>query len=328
MTTVFFSYTHADEALRDELEVHLSLLKRQELIEAWHDRRIVAGSEIDATIEANLEAADIILLLVSPNFIASDYCFSREMHRALEKHEAKTARVIPVILRACDWHTAPFGKLLAVPEDGHPVASAANRDEAFAKVARAIRKAVAEVAGKKPTSSPVRSSGAEIYNAGGVAAEPPQEITSGGSIVRSSNLRLRKEFSELDRDIFVSETFEYTARFFEGSLAALKERNDGVAGRFDRVDSRTFTATVYANGKSVAYCRISLGGLSKSSSGITYSEQEMSYGNSFNELLTVEADDQKLYFKTLMGGSHSGVEHLSMQGVAEYYWGKLIERLQ
>lgn len=87
MAVVFFSYTHRDESMRNELEVHLTMLKRQGLIEAWHDRRIVAGNDFDRSISAHLESADIILLLVSPHFLASDYCYDREMTRAMERHE-------------------------------------------------------------------------------------------------------------------------------------------------------------------------------------------------------------------------------------------------
>ena len=87
MATIFFSYSHADEALRDRLEVHLSLLKRQGVIETWHDRRISPGEAIDRSIGTRLDTADVILLLVSPDFVASDYCYDVEMTRALERHE-------------------------------------------------------------------------------------------------------------------------------------------------------------------------------------------------------------------------------------------------
>ncbi len=97
--TLLFSYSHVDETLRDQLEVHLSALKRQDLISAWHDRRITGGSELGKSIDAHLESAEIILLLVSPDFIASDYCYDREMARAMERHEKGEAKVIPVILR-------------------------------------------------------------------------------------------------------------------------------------------------------------------------------------------------------------------------------------
>ena len=121
MATLFFSYSHADEALRDQLEKQLALLKRQGVIETWHDRRIGAGIEFAQEIDEHVDSDDIILLLVSPDFLDSDYCYDREMARALERHEAKDAVVIPVILRPCEWQHAPFGKLNATPPDGRPV---------------------------------------------------------------------------------------------------------------------------------------------------------------------------------------------------------------
>src|SRR5918911_929130 len=142
MTTVFFSYSHKDEQLRDDLEVQLTMMKREGLIEVWHDRRIVAGSDFGKAISNKLEEGDIVLLLVNPDFLASDYCWGVEMTRAMERHQAGEATVIPVILRACEWHRAPFGKLLATPTDGKPVMAWADRDTAFLDVARQIRSAV------------------------------------------------------------------------------------------------------------------------------------------------------------------------------------------
>ena len=121
MVRVFFSYSHRDEDLRDELEIHLSALKRQGVIETWNDRRIGAGKDFEAEIDSNLESAQIILLLVSANFIASDYCYDIEMKRAMERHSNEEARVIPVILHPCLWERTPFGKLLATPPDGKPI---------------------------------------------------------------------------------------------------------------------------------------------------------------------------------------------------------------
>lgn len=104
---VFFSYSHKDEALRDELATHLSMMKRQGVIEAWHDREISAGREWANEIDDNLDIADIILLLVSANFLASDYCYDKEMTRAMERHETREARVIPIILKVSglEWRT-------------------------------------------------------------------------------------------------------------------------------------------------------------------------------------------------------------------------------
>ena len=138
---VFFSYSHKDERLRDKLEEHLANLKRQGVIAGWHDRKIGAGREWAGEINKHLESAQIILLLVSSSFLASDYCHDVELKRALERHERGEARVIPIILRPVDWHGAEFGKLQALPKDAKPVTKWGNRDEAFKNVAEGISKA-------------------------------------------------------------------------------------------------------------------------------------------------------------------------------------------
>jgi hypothetical protein len=145
---VFFSYAHEDEALRDVLVKHLSLLKRQGVIRDWHDRQITAGTEWAGAIDAHLQSAQIILMLVSADFMASDYCYDVEMQRAMERHEAREARVIPVILRPVDWQGAPFGKLQALPTDGKPITNWPNQDAAFVNVARGIRAVAQELTGR------------------------------------------------------------------------------------------------------------------------------------------------------------------------------------
>jgi hypothetical protein len=143
---IFFSYSHRDEALRDELAKHLHLLERQGIITRWHDRRIAGGTEWAGAIDEHLRTADIILLLVSADFLASDYCYDVEVRRAMERHEAREARVVPIILRAADWYSAPFGKLQALPKDGRAVTSWPNQDEAFSDIARGIRSVAQELA--------------------------------------------------------------------------------------------------------------------------------------------------------------------------------------
>ena len=135
---LFYSYSHRDEGLRNELETHLTLLHRQGLIEPWSDRDIEAGDEWKRKIDDNLERADIILLLVSADFIASEYCYEIEMKRALERHEKKEARVIPVIVRDVNWRTAPFGKLQALPGDALAVTKWTDKDSAWRSVAEGI----------------------------------------------------------------------------------------------------------------------------------------------------------------------------------------------
>src|SRR5690348_13814703 len=118
---IYFSYSHKDEALLDELDMHLSMLKRQYLITGWHDRLIESGEEFEPKIMQRLNSASIILLLVSPAFLASDYCYEKEMMRAMERYEQGEARVIPIILQPCNWHRAPFAKIQALPKHAKPI---------------------------------------------------------------------------------------------------------------------------------------------------------------------------------------------------------------
>ncbi len=139
---IFISYTHRDERLRDELEKHLASLKRSKAVETWHDRKLDPGLPIDAEITHELETSDIILLLISPDFLTSDYCYCREMEIAIRRHNEGRARLIPIILRPTDWHDTPMGHLLALPKDGKPVINWRRRDDALLDVAKGIRRAV------------------------------------------------------------------------------------------------------------------------------------------------------------------------------------------
>ncbi|NJL55090.1 TIR domain-containing protein [bacterium] len=136
---LFYSYSHKDETLRDELEVHLKLLQRQGLIQPWHDRRILAGTEWAGEIDGNLNRADIILLLISADFIASDYCYDLEMTRAIERHASGEAKVIPIILRPTDWQNTPFSKLQFLPKDAKAVTAWGDRDAAWLNVETGIK---------------------------------------------------------------------------------------------------------------------------------------------------------------------------------------------
>lgn len=302
MATIFFSYSHADEALRDQLEKHLAMLKHEGLVEAWHDRRLPAGDELDNTIRRELERADVILLLVSSDFLASNYCYNIEMQRAIERHEAGEARVIPVILRPCDWHGAPFGKLLATPDDGKPVRSFSDHDDGFLQVARSIRKALPAPARRvSPVQRPTQ------------AAAHPTTATA-----RSSNLALPRRFTDMDRDRFRDETFEFFAAFFENSLMELSQRHPGIEGRFKRIDAESFTAALYQDGRRKGSCHIYL---ARMPDGIAYSSAESPARNSYNECLSVETDQHGIHWRAIgMNIRGDAQARLTPQAAAEEYW--------
>jgi internalin A len=152
---VFCSYSHKDEVLRAELDTHLTLLQRQSVIDLWHDRRIPPGKEWEPQIDEELDRADIILLLVSSDFIASNYCYAIEVKRAMARHDAGEARVIPVVVRDVDWHSAPFAKCQALPKGGKPVAKGGRgkhaRDSSWRNVAEGIERVANELRQAKAT---------------------------------------------------------------------------------------------------------------------------------------------------------------------------------
>jgi len=138
---VFISYAHKDESLREQLDTHLKLLHRQGVIETWHDRRIAPGESWAGVIDLNLEQADIILLLISADFLASDYCYDREMTRAVKRHAMGEAVVIPVMLRDAYVSDAPFMSFQGLPRDMRPVTQWEDRDAAWRNVAEGIARA-------------------------------------------------------------------------------------------------------------------------------------------------------------------------------------------
>lgn len=152
---VFYSYAHEDEALRNQLDKHLATLKQQGLIAGWYDRKIIAGTQWADEIDAHLKSAQIILLLVSPDFIASPYCYGIEMEEAIRRHENGDAHVIPVILRPVDWTGTPFEKLQALPKNAKPVTKWSPRDDGFLSIAMGIRDVIEKL--RKTTYAPFDS---------------------------------------------------------------------------------------------------------------------------------------------------------------------------
>lgn len=324
MASLFFSYSHKDESLRNELEVHLAMLKREGAIDAWHDRKILAGDELDGAINEKLEVADVILLLVSPDFLASAYCYDVEVKRAMERHETGSARVIAAILRPCDWHGTPFAKLLVTPTDGKPVTKWPDRDDAFLDVVNQIRKALPKnSASSTPSFQP-------ICSATGLPVQPVGQPAL--ALPRSSNLRVKKNFTDVERDRFMDESFEFMALFFEGSLLEFQKRYPGVETKFKRVDAQSYTAVIYRNGDAVARCTIRHGGATPFGNGITYTYGDKESRNSVNEILNLEVGEQSLSLKPMgmssisRGSNHDS--HLTSEGAAELYWAMLIEPLQ
>jgi hypothetical protein len=142
---VFISYAHEDELLWRELDTHLGALEHEGLIRVWSDHEIAPGSDWSEEILRELEAADLILLLISPDFLNSPYCYREEMGRAIERHKSGTARVVPIMLRSCIWEYTSFAKanIQGIPKEMNPVAEHPpnKRDKVWSEVTRNIYEA-------------------------------------------------------------------------------------------------------------------------------------------------------------------------------------------
>lgn len=140
---VFISYSHKDESHKEDLDEHLSMLKRTKLIDAWHDRKIVAGQDWSKEISKHLESSELILFLISPSFLSSEYCFNLEMNRAIEMHRLGNAMLIPIVVRPCDWTNCELASFQAVPKDAKPITSWGNPDEAWLNAINGIKEHLA-----------------------------------------------------------------------------------------------------------------------------------------------------------------------------------------
>ncbi len=159
---VFISYAHEDEEFLNELEVHLALLKREGLIRTWCRRKITPGEEWRVERDGRLEEADLILLLVSAWLIGSDYCWEAEVTKALNRHARREARVVPILVRSCDWKTAPFAHIQSLPEKSKPVALWGDRDSAWHDVVQGLRKTIADLREGIPADKESRILSAEL----------------------------------------------------------------------------------------------------------------------------------------------------------------------
>lgn len=320
MIKIFFSYCHADEELRDELEKSLAMLKRQGQISSFHDRRILSGDDFDNAIDTNMSDADITLFLVSRDFLASDYIMNTEMKLAEERHARGETHIIPIILRPCEWSEVPlFAKLLGGTTDNKAVTKYADLDDAFLDISKRIRAVVKELHGG-------RSIPAKIVKA--VPALPLARNTP-SQVQRSSNLSVKKTFSDHDKDEFLDAAYEFIKSYFEGSLNELCERHPEFSHRLKAMDNTSFTATIYKGGKTASACTIFQGG--SFGKGIAYTSGETSSRNSMNGQIRVDHDDQKLFLSDSMFSAFSQGnkdKKLTFEGGAEVFWSNFIRPIQ
>ena len=204
---IFISYAHDDKTLCDELKKHLKPLQREGLSAAWHDGQIFPGSEWSREITQHLITASLILLLISPDFLDSDYCYIVEMEQALKRHDEGSAVVIPILLRHVDWTKTPIGTLQALPTPALPITKWSDRDEAFENVAKGIREVINRFTGQQRLQHNHQPSQSQPHflqhNQGNVAnallLSNSSTISSLGSIKQIVDRLVQADVKEIDQ---------------------------------------------------------------------------------------------------------------------------------
>ena len=307
----FISYSHKDDAALDRLHTHLATLRREGSIDAWFDREILAGGEIDAEIAKELESCELFLLLVSPDFLASDYCVEREMQRALERHEAGEARVVPIIIEPCDWASSPLRQLKALPRDGKPVSDWTNANHAYLDVVTELRRLLeADDAALAPA----------------VETAAPAEAIEPRPVAR--RYRVQRDFDEIDRSDFREAAFATIRDYFQRAIAEIDTIED-LRGRFISHSPTSFGCTIVNRARGRGTAHITVHGR-KGNIGlgdIYFSFTENAAPNTANGGFNIEADEYELYLSAMMMmGFGSDRERFTPEGAAERLWSEFLEQ--
>lgn len=168
---IFIAYARKDSGLLDEFRSHFSSLVHTNEVEIWYDGELIPSTIWEDEIREQMHQADVILMLLSPDSIASEYFYKKELPRAMERHSRKDTHVVPVILRPCVWEPTPLGNLQAVPKNGKPITLWDNRDEAYLDAVKSIQNIVKVVKNKNKKSF-VENNQPTIID-----PEPPKPIT-------------------------------------------------------------------------------------------------------------------------------------------------------
>lgn len=274
----FISYSHRDAAALERLHVHLAVLRRDGLIREWFDRDILAGDDLDGKIATKIESSSLFLLIVTPDFLNSDYCVEREMVRALERQEAGEARVVAIIVEPCDWQSTPLRAIKVLPHDGKAVADWTNTNSAWLNVVQEIRRAIKEDKRTAPTA-------------------PLPSLRAPGTT--TTRYRAKRDFDEIDRSEFREAAFEGIKSYFRDAAAELDSLDDFRA-RFVEISPTAFGCTIVnrALNRGTAHLTVHRQGGGRSGLGdIYWSFEENAPANTASGAVAITNDEFELFLK-------------------------------
>jgi len=301
--SAFISYSHADDKHLQMLHKHLAMLRREGALQAWTDHQILPGGRLDDRISTALEGSLLFLALVSPDYLASGYCYEKEFEQALRLEQAGKLTIIPIVLEPCDWLSSPLSQFMALPKDGKPVSEFTNANVAYLDVVSGIRRVV--------------SAEASVPN-----------VSASGAAVMSMGRRLsiKREFDSIQKSDFADKAFEAIRSYFRASCAELSSVED-LKAKFDPMSDNAFTCTVVnraIKGGQEAHITVRNRKDGRSYFGdIDYVFQPHDSGNSSNGSIHVSSDDHNLFLQmnSYVGGGNTKYD---AQQAAEDLWLKFI----
>ncbi|WP_420825566.1 toll/interleukin-1 receptor domain-containing protein [Terrihabitans soli] len=278
------------------------MLKRDGILSTWHDKEITAGSNLDSAISTALEKCDVFIALVSPDYLASKYCYEREMERALERAGDGSMLLVPIILEPCDWQTSPLAKFKAVPKDGNPIALWTNENLAWLDVVSEVRNALS-------------SSKAPDKKAATPLAATPSQL----------RVKIQRDFDVIDKSEFRDQAFETIRNFFKRSTDEVNTI-ELLKARFEEMSATAFTCTLVNRGKRNGESHITVHN-SKGNRGeiIVVHSAHAESKNSYHGSYSVNADEYQMYLTGYMSTDH-GNGRMSGQQVADYLWTDFLRR--
>lgn len=298
---VFISYSHADEKHLERLHKHLAMLKREDLIEDWSDHEIIPGDNIGQEIDRALAVSGLFIALVSPDYLASKYCYEKEFKQALAMAEAGRLRIVPVILDACDWKSSPFSQFLALPKDGKPVAEWTNANVAYLDVVLGLRR---------------------VISADAPNGDLETKSSSPSKSAWHRRMKVKQEFDAIQRREFTDQAFGLIRDYFRNSCAELNSIED-LKARFEAMSDTAFTCTIVnrglMQGRGEAHITVRSDKGRHYLGDITYVYQAHAEAGTSNGSASVQADDYNLYL-TLDDFMQQSKHKYDARQVAEKMW--------
>lgn len=310
--TAFVSYSHADDRHLDRFGKHLAMLKRDGELSTWTDHAIVAGDAVDKVIDAQLEASELFVALLSPDYLASAYCYEKELARAKQLADEGRMRIVPIIVEPCDWLSSPFREYMALPKDGQPVSGFTNENNAWLNVVTGLRKMLEAVGSGAPSSA----LGIPI-----AAAAPGRKP------------RIKQDFDSIQLADYADKAFVTIRDYFRASCAEISAIGDDLRAKFEDVDQTSFTCTVVNRARrSGGEANITVHRNKSRSYGfggdISYVNQKHAERNTSNGSIQVASDEYNMFltFNRYDLGSGRGDGKVTPEQVSEELWNGFVQQ--